>query len=151
MTLKSPPPNVRADMAFEFKLPDIGEGVVEGEIVKWLVQSGDSIDIDQPMVEVMTDKATVVIPSPVKGTVKETRGGEGDLVEVHSVICIIDQEGGADAPTESAPAASGASAKTEALVRAEAPVAKGGKVLAAPATRRLARELGVDLTAVQGT
>ena len=60
-------------MAFEFKLPDIGEGVVEGEIVKWLVKPGDRIEVDQPMVEVMTDKATVVIPSPKKGVVAETR------------------------------------------------------------------------------
>ncbi|MEM7678734.1 MAG: dihydrolipoamide acetyltransferase family protein [Myxococcota bacterium] len=142
-------------MAFEFKLPDIGEGVVEGEIVKWLVQSGDAIDIDQPMVEVMTDKATVVIPSPVKGTVKETRGGEGDLVEVHSVICVIEQEGGASdsAESSSASAESSASAKVESsgAPKAEASPKKGGKVLAAPATRRLARELGVDISTVQGS
>src|SRR5207237_10203550 len=70
-------------MAFEFKLPDIGEGVVEGEIVKWLVKPGDKISVDQPMVEVMTDKATVVIPSPRAGKILETRGAEGAIAKVH--------------------------------------------------------------------
>ena len=78
-------------MAYEFKLPDIGEGVVEGEIVKWLISAGDSVDVDQPLVEVMTDKATVVIPSPTAGTVKETIGAEGDLVEVGKVIALIEE------------------------------------------------------------
>lgn len=174
-------------MAFEFKLPDIGEGVVEGEIVKWLVQPGDAIAVDEPMVEVMTDKATVVIPSPVAGTVRETRGAEGDTVEVHSVLVVIDTDGApkaaaAEAPKAAAPkpaaAASGglaaagpsmavaqaapapASAASTALnghahgavngaVASAAPT--GGKALAAPATRRLARELGVDLGAIAGT
>ncbi len=146
-------------MAFEFKLPDIGEGVVEGEIVKWLVKPGDAIDVDQPVVEVMTDKATVVIPSPIKGTVRETRGGEGDLVEVHSIICLIDQAG---APPPAAAGASSAGAgpaspavPSSATVTAEPAFEKStegtGKVLAAPATRRLARELGVDLGLVAGS
>ncbi|MCA9555271.1 MAG: 2-oxo acid dehydrogenase subunit E2, partial [Myxococcales bacterium] len=91
-------------MAFEFKLPDIGEGVVEGEIVKWLVQPGDAIEVDQPMVEVMTDKATVVIPSPKKGKVLETKGKEGDLVAVHSVIVVIEEGAGAAAAPAPAPA-----------------------------------------------
>ena len=141
-------------MAFEFKLPDIGEGVVEGEIVQWLVKPGDTIDVDQPMVEVMTDKATVVIPSPVKGVVRQTRGSEGDLVEVHSVICVIDQEGDAPASSPQATTAAatpppGAPAATAAPTSAGA--GGGGKVLAAPATRRLARELGVDISTVVGT
>lgn len=147
-------------MAFEFKLPDIGEGVVEGEIVKWLVQPGDSIEIDQPMVEVMTDKATVVIPSPKKGKVLETRGAEGDIVEVHSVIVVIDEAGGgapapapaAPAPAPEAPAPAAPAPAPAPVAAAPAPVvAQGGKVLAAPATRRLARELGVDITTVAGS
>lgn len=151
-------------MAFEFKLPDIGEGVVEGEIVKWLVQPGDAIEVDQPMVEVMTDKATVVIPSPKKGKVLETKGKEGDLVAVHSVIVVIEEgAGAAAAPTPApapAPAAPAAPAPAPAAPPPPAPVAAapaapptpaGGKVLAAPATRRLARELGVDISIIQGS
>ena len=85
-------------MAFEFKLPDIGEGVVEGEIVKWLIKPGDAVTEDQPMVEVMTDKATVVIPSPKAGKILETRGNEGDIAKVHEVLVVIDAEGEAAAP-----------------------------------------------------
>ena len=85
-------------MAYEFKLPDIGEGVVEGEIVRWLVATGDTLEEDQPMVEVMTDKATVEIPSPVKGTVTKTVGGEGDIIAVGDTLVVIDlaEEGPTD-------------------------------------------------------
>src|SRR5262245_42154876 len=155
-------------MAFEFKLPDIGEGVVEGEIVKWLVKEGDPVDVDQPMVEVMTDKATVVIPSPKKGVVKETRGKEGQLIQVHSVLVVIDEAASQGPKAKAEPAkaepARAEPARAEAArvepsrpvppareepVRAEARsqnggARAGGKVLAAPATRRLARELNVD-------
>ena len=152
LTPTPPTPNVRADMAFEFKLPDIGEGVVEGEVVKWLVQAGDAVEVDQPMVEVMTDKATVVIPCPVKGVVVETRGDEGDLVEVHSVICVIDTDGGAPAEAPTAAEPEPAPAPPPPPMPAPVPArASGAKVLAAPATRRLARELRVDLSAVAGT
>src|SRR5207248_8852611 len=78
---------------FEFKLPDIGEGVVEGEIVKWLVKPGDQIVEDQPLVEVMTDKATVTIPSPRRGKVVETVGKEGDIAKVHSTLVVLDLDG----------------------------------------------------------
>lgn len=93
-------------MAFEFKLPDIGEGVVEGEIVQWLVSAGDTITEDQPLVEIMTDKATVEIPSPKAGTVVETKGAEGDTVPVGNVLVVIDADGGGaaePAKQESAP------------------------------------------------
>jgi pyruvate dehydrogenase E2 component (dihydrolipoamide acetyltransferase) len=163
-------------MAFEFKLPDIGEGVVEGEIVKWLVKEGDPVDVDQPMVEVMTDKATVVIPSPKKGVIKQTRGKEGDIIQVHSVLVVIDEAAGGAAkaapkaepkpeakpekaqPPRAQPKAAPPPPRPE-PVRAEAApqnggaslAPTGGKVLAAPATRRLARELNVDLAVVHGT
>src|SRR5436305_11941662 len=78
---------------FEFKLPDIGEGVVEGEIVKWLVKPGDEIVEDQPLVEVMTDKATVTIPSPRRGKVVETFGKEGDIAKVHGTLVVLEVEG----------------------------------------------------------
>src|SRR5438309_1268421 len=97
---------------FEFKLPDIGEGVVEGEIVKWLVKPGDQIVEDQPLVEVMTDKATVTIPSPRRGTVVKTVGKEGDVAKVHSTLVVLELEGGGAAqatpstgvPAQAAPA-----------------------------------------------
>src|SRR3982751_2359427 len=101
------------DMAqFEFKLPDIGEGVVEGEIVKWLVKAGDQIVEDQPLVEVMTDKATVTIPSPRRGKVVRTVGAEGEIAKLHATLVVLELEGGAatqpsagtGAPAQAAPA-----------------------------------------------
>src|SRR5215470_2155843 len=88
---------------FEFKLPDIGEGVVEGEIVKWLVKAGDEIVEDQPLVEVMTDKATVTIPSPRKGKVVQTVGSEGDVAKVHGTLVILEVDGGGAAAAQAAP------------------------------------------------
>ncbi len=155
-------------MAFEFKLPDIGEGVHEGEIVQWLVQPGDFVKEDQAIVEVMTDKVTAEIPAPMSGTIQELRGKPGEVITVGSVIAVFDQEG-------SAKAASGSPDKAEAKqaesIEAEAPKASNGngkasttatqerpkdnrfagKALAAPATRKLARELGVELAAVSGS
>src|ERR1019366_1322991 len=78
---------------WEFKLPDIGEGVTEGEVVGWLVKPGDVVKEDQPMVEVMTDKATVTIASPRGGTVLEPRGKVGDVVAVHGVLVVFDLAG----------------------------------------------------------
>ncbi len=157
-------------MSDEFKLPDIGEGLVEGEIVKWLVAVGDNIDEDQPLVEVMTDKATVEIPSPRAGTVVELRAAEGDIVEIGTTILVFG-EGGAAAtdPADSAEvtpedleqAREVARAERDAIEAAgtdaadtgrkpwEAPALPGGAV--APAARRLATELGVDVGDVTGT
>ncbi|HEY6460950.1 MAG TPA: biotin/lipoyl-containing protein, partial [Polyangiaceae bacterium] len=75
---------------WEFKLPDIGEGVTEGEIVGWLVKPGDAVKEDQPMIEVMTDKATVTITAPKSGTVVETRGKVGEIVPVHGVLVVFE-------------------------------------------------------------
>ncbi|MBI3543114.1 MAG: 2-oxo acid dehydrogenase subunit E2 [Deltaproteobacteria bacterium] len=179
----------------EFKLPDIGEGVHEGEIVRWLVKEGDNLAVDQPMVEIMTDKATVEIPSPISGKIQKLHAKEGDVVKVGQVILSL--EGGAATATASAPAAKPAAAPapsrpapaaaparpapTPARAAAPAPraaapapaptraaaapaashahevggsqtyVASPGRVLATPATRRLARDLGVDLTQVPAT
>src|SRR6266851_4506531 len=90
---------------FEFKLPDVGEGVVEGEIVKWLVKAGDEIVEDQPLVEVMTDKATVTIPSPRRGKVLRTVGKEGEIAKVHETLVVLDVEGGSAQPAVPAQAA----------------------------------------------
>lgn len=164
---------------FSFKLPDIGEGVVEGEIVSWKVAIGESVAEDQPLVEVMTDKATVEIPSPKAGTVVELNGGEGDVVEVGAVLVVLDlgdvpgaqaaaPKVAAEAPqaAEKTPEAPKATKATKAPSAPEAKPANGvgaahyelptkrsggGKVLATPATRRVARELDVDLSVVTGT
>src|SRR5260370_3936567 len=89
---------------FEFKLPDVGEGVVEGEIVKWLVKAGDEIVEDQPLVEGMTDKATAPIPSPRRGKVLRTVGKEGEISKVHETLVVLDVEGGSARPAAPAPA-----------------------------------------------
>ncbi|HET7788889.1 MAG TPA: dihydrolipoamide acetyltransferase family protein [Myxococcales bacterium] len=159
---------------FEFKLPDIGEGVVEGEIVKWLVKPGDAVVEDQPLVEVMTDKATVTIPSPRRGKVVQTFGKEGDIAKVHATLVVMELDGGgaaqaqpsAGVPAQGAPTLPAQHAGQPApLQTAGAPQpeaarsvdrAAGGngdsrKVLATPVTRRMAREMGVDLASLQGT
>src|SRR3954464_2660782 len=95
---------------FEFKLPDIGEGVAEGEIVNWLVNEGDSVSENQEMVEVMTDKATVTIGAPKTGKVAERRYKVGDTVPVGEVLVVLDIESGAAAPAPPAPAKPAAAA-----------------------------------------
>jgi pyruvate dehydrogenase E2 component (dihydrolipoamide acetyltransferase) len=144
-------------MLFEFKLPDIGEGIVEGELVKWLVGDGDEVAEDQPLAEVMTDKATVTIPSPKRGKVVARNGKEGDIVKVHSTLVVIDVGGeapvdkpngrgnGATAPTQTAtPMVVATAAPSTAPATADRP-------LATPATRRYAREKGVDIAAIAGS
>jgi pyruvate dehydrogenase E2 component (dihydrolipoamide acetyltransferase) len=152
----------------DFKLPDIGEGVHEGEITKWLVKPGDTVKADQPMVEVMTDKATVEIPSPVTGTVDSLGAKEGETVKVGSTLLTIKEGGGAAKPAPKAEAkAQPAIQKTEASrdeapPKASAPAAPAREerveeevlpfnVLATPATRKLARELDVNLKEVKGS
>ena len=90
-------------MATDVKLPELGEGVSEGELVKWLVQPGDSVKADQPIAEVLTDKATVEVPSPVAGTVKELKFKPGQVVKVGSTMITL--EGGAGATAAAKPAA----------------------------------------------
>lgn len=151
----------------EFRLPDIGEGIAEGEIVSWKVQPGQQVKEEDEFVEVMTDKATVMITVPYDGVVTELKAGEGDIVPVESVIAIFDTSGGggaaapaaaAEAPkAEPAPAAAAAAPAAAAAVPSAAQgagsfeQAEPGKVLAAPATRQRAREMGIDLHQVQGT
>src|SRR5438105_1601657 len=136
---------------WEFKLPDIGEGVVEGEIVKWLVKEGDEIKEDQPLVEVMTDKATVTIPSPKKGRVLKIYGREGEIAKVHHPLVQLELEGAA--PTQSPAPGNGANGHAPAP-KASAPrrqQSSDAKVLATPVTRRMAREHGIDLQVLIGT
>jgi pyruvate dehydrogenase E2 component (dihydrolipoamide acetyltransferase) len=139
----------------EFKLPAIGEGVVEGEIVRWLKQPGDSVMANEPLVEVMTDKATVEIPSPQAAVVQEHKAPEGEIAAVGQVIAMLAADG-AEAPAPkpaAAPAPAPApAAPAPAPVAAPAPAASAtnGKVLATPAARAMAREAGIDLSTVPG-
>lgn len=175
---------------YEFKLPDIGEGVAEGEIVGWLVKAGDLVKEGQDMVEIMTDKATVTIGAPKAGRIAQLNGAVGDTVPVGSVLVIIDLDGtesSVPSATSTQPSTPTPKSPTPATVSApaprstpsadEGPVASAvgdikttlpgmnlapqpagaeGKIvndrpLAAPATRKLARELGVDLRRVEPT
>lgn len=152
-------------MAFEFHLPDIGEGVVEGEIVAWKVKEGDVVKLDQPIVEVMTDKATVEIPSPRAGTISKINFTDGQICPVGAVLVVIEEEGGA-ATTKKNGNGHGHGRAPEATKPMPPPVASvggaiqvvdatpreaGARILATPATRRLARQLGVDLGRVPAT
>lgn len=120
--------------AFEFKLPDIGEGVTEGEVVEWHVKPGDAVREDDPMVEVMTDKATVTIGAPKEGTIAELRYEVGDIAQVGTVLVVIDTSGGAAKPAAAAPAP--APAPAAAAAPAPAPAA----AVAAPASAAPARK-----------
>lgn len=152
---------------FSFKLPDIGEGIAECEIATWRVAVGDVVKEDQPLVDMLTDKAAVEIPSPVNGVVKELRGAEGDKVSVGAVLLVIETAADIAAGSEhSLPAApEAAAAKVDALsatIPLTAPAAAtaapaaalradGEKPLAAPSVRKRARELGIDLAQVAGS
>ena len=141
----------------EFKLPDLGEGIHEAEILKWLVKPGGFIKEDEPLVEVETDKAAVTIPSPVSGKILKTLGKPGDIVHVGDVLAVFETEG--DAETVEAPPVEPTPVAVKDVPVAAPPIGSGpeaeasdrGPVAAAPATRKLARELGVDIQEVLGT
>jgi pyruvate dehydrogenase E2 component (dihydrolipoamide acetyltransferase) len=165
-------------MAFEFKLPDLGEGVAEGEVVRWLVAEGDTVAEDQPLAEVLTDKATVEIPSPRAGKIIRLGAAEGERVPVGHVLVEIAEigpeaeavasgaqgqtqtfgspEATAPAPGAEAASVAGAPGSAPSFSPTVRPAAKEAANLlraveATPAVRALARELGVDLTQVEGT
>ncbi|MFB6071983.1 MAG: dihydrolipoamide acetyltransferase family protein [Halobacterium sp.] len=142
-------------MAQEFKLPDVGEGVAEGELVRWLVSEGDAVSEDQPVAEVETDKAQVEVPAPVNGTVRELHWDEGDVVPVGDIFVTFDVEGEAPEGGEEAgeaEAAEAAGGEAEAETEGKSATEKAtSRTFAPPSVRRLARELGVDLDAVEGT
>jgi pyruvate dehydrogenase E2 component (dihydrolipoamide acetyltransferase) len=148
-------------MAYEFKLPDLGEGLTEGEIARWLVSEGQEVAEDDPLVEIQTDKTTVEIPSPAAGTVARILAAEGDVVPVGTVIVVIGGGDGDGAAPEAAALAEEDQPRAEpapqqgataaAARPAGAAARPGGKVRATPLVRRLAQELGVELESVQGT
>lgn len=159
-------------MAYKFKLPEMGEGITEGEIATWDVKVGDTVKEDDPLVEIQNDKSVQEMPSPVAGTIKSIEKQEGETAEKGDVLVVID-DGSPDEPDDAAPAASPAKeeaapapAKEEApaAAAAPAPAAAPAAVTAAPAAsnpnaivkampsvRQYARDKGVDITAVPAT
>jgi pyruvate dehydrogenase E2 component (dihydrolipoamide acetyltransferase) len=160
-------------MAKAFKLPDLGEGLTEGEVARWLVAEGQTIAEDDPLVEIQTDKATVEIPSPFVGTVLEILVAEGEIAPVGTDLVVIGEPGegepAAGAPSTkprnkllqaSGPAAGEGSGSSDKLSQGSgAPAsdaeervqAASGRVQATPVVRRIAQELGVDLASLTGT
>ena len=132
-------------MAYEFKLPDLGEGLTEGEIARWLVTEGQELAEDDPLVEIQTDKTTVEIPSPAAGTVTKILVGEGEVVPVGTGLVMIGGDAAEPAATEP-PAARAASVPVT-----QSPSEVQGRIQATPIVRRLAQELGVDLASLSGT
>ena len=148
-------------MAFQFKMPDIGEGIHEGEIVKWHIKEGDQVEEDQIIMEVQNDKAVVEIPSPVNGKVLAIKVEEGTVAIVGDVLVEFDAEGAPE--SEAAPQAETVEAPKEAAApaavestpapapQAVAPVDESKRVFATPAVRKLARERGINIRQVAGT
>jgi pyruvate dehydrogenase E2 component (dihydrolipoamide acetyltransferase) len=155
---------------YELKLPELGEGVAEGELIKWLVKPGDVVKPDQSIAEIMTDKATVEVPTTKGGTVKELKFKAGDVVKVESIMLTLTTTGGtqtAAAPaamqsapvqTQKAPAqapertmSAAASQNGASVSTSFYPPVMDSKVLATPSTRRLAREMQLDINNVTGT
>jgi len=157
-------------MAFEFNLPDIGEGVTEGEVVSWLIAKGDTVTEDQPIVEVMTDKATVEIASPKNGTIAEIMAAEGETVLVGKPLVLIEQDA-LESKTETTQSANNAQkdatqTSEQAPEKAKAPdqhspssaqqssatmPATQAHILASPLTRKTAREMGLDINTIDGS
>jgi pyruvate dehydrogenase E2 component (dihydrolipoamide acetyltransferase) len=121
-------------MAYEFKLPDLGEGLTEGEVARWLVAEGDLVSEDDPLVEIQTDKTTVEVPSPAGGSVLKILVGEGEVAPVGAVLVIIGEPGEELAANRSAES------------RMVTP-----RIAATPLVRRVAQELGVDLATITGS
>ena len=147
-------------MVYEFRLPDIGEGVAEGEVVKWLVKEGEEVKENQPLVEIMTDKVNVEIPSPKKGRIQKCMAKEGEVVKVGQVLIVIAEGEAVDVPpatptTRPSPPAlekMPTPAKPQEISTTPTPQPlQQREILATPATRKLARDMGVDLSLVQGT
>jgi pyruvate/2-oxoglutarate dehydrogenase complex dihydrolipoamide acyltransferase (E2) component len=133
--------------AYEFKLPDLGEGLTEGEIARWLVSEGQAVAEDDPLVEIQTDKTTVEIPSPAAGTVTRIFVEEGNVVPVGTVLVVIRADGAA-AADEHQPRADPAPSATPGVRPGRRPE---GRVRATPLVRKVAQELGVDLDSVSGS
>lgn len=134
-------------MAYAFKLPDLGEGLTEGEVARWLVAEGQEVREDDPLVEISTDKATVEIPSPYEGTVLRILVGEGEIAPVGADLVII----GAPGESISTPEPKAPSNSLLEGGRTAAGTSAAGRVQATPVVRRIAEELGVELASIAGT
>ncbi len=136
-------------MAKQFRFPDVGEGITEGEIVRWLVKEGDTVKADDPIAEIETDKAIVEMPSPYAGVVLKLHFKEKDVVKVGDVLITIGEKG------EALPEAGMAAAPSPGVARPAAgpgpAVAPPGEIAATPRVRKMAQDLGVDLASVRGT
>ncbi len=138
-------------MAYEFKFPDVGEGVTEGTIIKWKVKEGDKVEADQPLAEIETDKAIVEPPSPKKGIILKINHKEGTVIKVGEVLVVIGEKGEKfEAKKPSKPYTGSVVGFLEEAPEEE-PAKVSGKILAAPVVRKLAKELNVDLAKVVGT
>ncbi len=145
-------------MPFELKLPDVGEGIAEGEVVRWLVAEGAAVEEDDPLVEVLTDKANVEIPSPVGGTVVKILAAPGQVVKVGELLALIEPAAGQAAAAHRIMASSDRPSSTPREATEPGPGsppgtagAPGGAVLATPVVRKLAKDLGVELGKVPGS
>jgi 2-oxoisovalerate dehydrogenase E2 component (dihydrolipoyl transacylase) len=136
---------------FTFKMPDLGEGTVDAEIVAWHTKPGDTVSEDQLIVEVMTDKAAVEVPAPVSGRVLSITGAPGDKVAVGSPLIVFELSEGAKAAAADAAPAPAAKPPAPAAATAPSPLARQGRVMTSPANRRRASEAGIDLTTVAGS
>ncbi len=137
-------------MATEFKFPDVGEGITEGEVVLWLVEEGDKVEQDQPLVQVETDKAVVEIPSPRAGVILKVMFHEGDIVKVGETLVVIGDEGEKlEEKKEEKKEYVGIVGEIEEEAAPKAPARP--HVLAVPAVRKLAKELGVDIAMIKGS
>jgi pyruvate/2-oxoglutarate dehydrogenase complex dihydrolipoamide acyltransferase (E2) component len=137
-------------MAHSFKLPDLGEGLTEGEVARWLVTEGDPVAEDDPLVEIQTDKATVEIPSPYAGTVLRILVAEGDVAPVGTVLVVIGEPGEELAEPVS-PSDTGSQRDGGARGAAAPAESRPERVAATPLVRRIAEELDVDLASLTGT
>ncbi len=129
---------------YEFRLPDIGEGLAEAELARWLVAVGDRVTEDQPVVEMMTDKASVELPAPGAGVVVEQRAAEGDVIKTGAVLYVLEADAQIGVGTQPSP-------ERAAPANAVTVQAESTGVLAPPAVRKLARDLGVDIALVKGS
>src|SRR5260221_2882241 len=129
-------------MAYEFKLPDLGEGLTEGEVAKWLVAEGDEIEEDAPLVEIQTDKTTVEIPSPAAGKVARILVAEGDVVPVGTVLVVIGEDEAVAATSEK---------QADVAVQLHHSPEPVARVQATPLVRKIAQELGVDVASLTPT
>jgi 2-oxoisovalerate dehydrogenase E2 component (dihydrolipoyl transacylase) len=136
---------------YEFKLPDLGEGAVDAEVVAWKVAAGEEVQEDQPLVDMLTQKATIEVPAPVTGRVLSTTGTAGDRVAVGAVLAVFETGADSGARPESVQAQAPAQSRAPAVAARESAAPTPQRVATSPAIRRRAREAGIDLATIAGS